>query len=205
MGSGKKSQNYSSSYSSFGDEDDYSSSNYDSLGEKFDQTIDEVNDNQTTERQEVEINFSKILQTANPRTVLTLTQPKILPAPLFVEYQNAAVFHLVAPESFDRENFEAAIERKILSQVTTAAPDVKLDWQTKSENPRVWRELRLPMIGWNVNYAIIGNELLVANDADFLRQILVKPNLSPLEKQNFPFDSLGYQFRRKKKRLRCGF
>lgn len=185
----KKTKNYSAVYSSF-DEDDYSSGNYDSPGEKFDETIDEIDDDSPTERRETEIDFSKIFQTANPRAVLTFTQPKILPAPMFVEFQNAAIFHLTAPKFFDRANFEAAIARKFPSQILILAPDVKLDWETKSENSAAWRELKLPMLGWNISYVISGNELIVANDADFLRQILTKPNLSPIEKRNLSLDSL---------------
>ena len=185
-----QSRNNHSGYSSFDSYDDYSSDNYESLSGKFDEAIDETGDNEAIERREIEVDFSKILRPANPRAILTFAQPRMLPAPRFVRFQNAAVFHLASPESFDRENFEAAISRKLLAQVMIGAPDVKFDWETKSESSRTRRELKLPMLEWNVSYALIGSELIVANDTDFLRQILIEPNLAPLKKQHSPLTSL---------------
>lgn len=182
----KKRRENHSSYSSFDDYDDYSSSNYESLGGKFDQTIDQTDDDEAVENHEMEIDFSKIFQPANPRAVLTATQPKMLSAPMFVEFRRAAVFHLASPKSFDREKFEAAIEQKLAAQVMIAAPDVKLNWKTKSENHSTWRELKLSMLGWNVCYASVGNELIVANNTDFLQQIIIEPSSSPIKKQNLP-------------------
>ena len=186
----KRSRDNYSGYSSFDDYDYYSSGKYDSLSGKFDQTIDEIDDNETNERREIEIDFSKMLEPANPRAILTFTQPKMLPAPMFVEFQRAAVFHLALPKFFDRENFEAGIAQKLSAQVLIAAPDIKLHWETKSENSHLWRELKLPMLGWNVNYTLVGNVLIVANGTDFFQQILIEPNLSLIKKQNLPLASL---------------
>lgn len=182
------------SYSNYSplDDGDYSGGGYDSLSGKFDESIDETDDDGAVERSEIEIDFPKILQTANPRAVLTFIQPQTLAAPMFVKFRRAAVVSLASPKSFDRENFESAIARKLSAQTLIAAPNARLDWETKSENAFVSRELKLPMLGWSVNYALTGGELIVANDAEFLRQILNAPNLSPIKRQNLsPFTSLS--------------
>ncbi len=186
----KKMRNYYSDYSSLNDYNDYSSDDYESLGEKFDETIDDSDDADKIERREFEIDFSRVLQAANPRAVLTFTQPKTLPAPMFVEFERAAVFHLGSPKSFDRENFEAAIKEKLSAQALIAAPAVKLNWETKSENSYTWHELKLPMLGWKVNYVLVGNELIVTNDSDLLQQILTAPLSLQDRKQNLKFTSL---------------
>ncbi len=188
----KKSRKYNSAYSTFNSYDDYSNVSYDSLRGNFDETIDETEDDDTVERSEIEIDFSKILEPSNPRTILTFTKPKILSAPMFVEFQSAAIFNLGTPKSFDRENFEAVLAQKLSAQVLIAAPGVKLDWETKSENAYTWRELKLPKLDWNINYATVGNVLIVANDSVFLRQILVEPHSAQIEKETLPpFTSLS--------------
>ncbi len=175
---------------SFDDYNDYSGDNYESLGDRFDETIDDSGDDDQIERRESEIDFSNALQAANPRAVLTFTLPKTLPAPMFVGFERAAVFHLASPTSFDQEGFEAAIREKLSAQVLIAASGVKLNWETKSENSDKWRELKLPMLGWNVYYVLVGNELIVTNDVEFLQQILTA-RLSPRSKlKNLKFSSL---------------
>ncbi len=170
--------------------DDYSSNNYESSGGKFDQTIDETDEDDTVKNLEIEIDFSKILRPGNPRAILTFTQPKVLPAPMFARFQSAALFHLASPESFDRKNFESAISQKLLAQVMIEAPDVKLNWETKFENSYIRRELKLPMLSWSVNYSLVGNELIVTNDSDFLQRILIGPRLPQIREQNLPLTSL---------------
>lgn len=186
----KKRRSDYSNYSSFNDYENYSGNDYEFLGGNFDETINEIDDNETVERDKTEIDFSKILQSANPQSLLTFTQPKQLPAPLFVEFQRAAVINLASPESFDRDNFEAAIARKISAQVMIAAPGVKLNWETITEENYSRRELKLPILGWNVSYTVRGNSLILANDVDFLRKIAAAPNQLKAEPQNSPFSTL---------------
>lgn len=179
-----------SSYSSFDVYNDYSSDDYESLNAKFDEAIDEADDTAAAAESAVKIDFAKILRPANPRTVLTFSTAKMLPAPLFVRFQNAAVFRLAAPESFDRENFEAAVARNFSAQTAIAAPDVTLTWTTRTENSHSQRELKLPMLEWSFSYALIGSDLIISDDANFLREIAIKPNSSPMKKQDSPLTSL---------------
>lgn len=186
----KRKRNYFSSYSSFNDYDYYSSGDYEHLGEDFDETIDEIDDDETIERREIEIDFSKNLKTANPQAILTFTQPKVLPAPMFFEFQRATIFSLASPNSFNRNAFESAIAQKLSAQTMIAASGVKLNWETKSEDYYSWRELNLPKIGWSISYIVRGDVLILANDTEFLRSISDVKNPPKIKKQNSPFNSL---------------
>ena len=70
------------------------------------------------------------------------------------------------------------------------ASDAKLIWETKSEKNFLWRELKLPMLGWNVCYAVRGDKLILTNDADFFQQIYAPSGLSKTAKQNSLFTAL---------------
>lgn len=175
-----------SRYSSYGynDFDDGSSS------ENYDSNIDEIEDNEPIEERKSSVDFSQFLQSANPQAILTFAQPKVLPAPKFARFERAAIFHLSAPNAFNAANFEAAIERNIAARILVSSPNAQLNWETKSENDRAWRELNLPVIGWNVSYAIRGNELILANNGDFLREILNSKNPVQNAQAQTPFSEL---------------
>lgn len=179
----KPSRNYTSGDLSFDDYDDYSSGDYESLGEKYDETIDETVDDDAAASEETNIDFSKILQPANPRAVLTFAQPILSNAPLFAEFERAAIFHLASRESFNRDAFESAIIRKLSAQTMIDEPGAELKWQTKSENNYVWRELSLPLLNWNISYTERGGELILADSSDFLRKVLTAQNPPESEKQ----------------------
>lgn len=166
-----KSRKRSTNYSSFGDYDHFRRSDYDSLSEEFDRVINDDEDGETAVRREINIDFSKMLQSANPREILAFTNPKMLPAPLFAEFQRAVAFSLASPEFFNRDDFEEAIAQKFADQLLISAPDVKLKWETKTENNRSRRELKMLMLAWEAAYFTRGNLLFLSNNADFLRQI----------------------------------
>ncbi|MDQ2745935.1 MAG: hypothetical protein M3T96_01600 [Acidobacteriota bacterium] len=150
----------------------YTSENYETLGEKFDANINDVEDAETNRQQTANADFATSFQSAVPNAALTFGAPKILPAPRFAEFRRAAVFNLAAPENFNRTAFESAVERNLAARVLVSSPEIKLNWETKNENNLSWRELDLPMLGQTVDYAIRGGEMILTNDADFLREIL---------------------------------
>jgi hypothetical protein len=180
-----------SNYSRYSYEDDgFLSDNFSSLNENFDSNIDEVEENESIEERAENINFSQFLRSANPQAVLTFTQPKALPAPKFVEFQRAAIFHFSAPKTFNITNFEAAIMRNISARILVSLPNAQLNWETKNENDSIWRELNLPMLGWNVSYAMRGNELILTNNGDFLQEILSLKNSTQNTESQTPFSEL---------------
>lgn len=160
-------------YQSF-DFDDLNGENYSYLSENFDKSIDEAeNEEILSQPHNYEIDFANLLQPANPQTVLTFTEPKVLASPLFVDFQHTAIFNLNKPANFNRELFESAVSESFLSRTLISAPDVGLSWETKSENDISWREISLPMLGLKTCYAVLGNELIMSNNSDFMRQVRI--------------------------------
>lgn len=187
----RNSENDAAKQTYFSLSDGYTSSDYEYLGENFDEAIDEVADEETTQKETADFNFSTVLQPANPQTVLTFTKPQILPAPRFVEFRRAAVFHLAAPENFNRAAFESAIEKSFTIQILVASPNANLHWESKTENDSAWRELDFPMLGQTVGYAVRGGELILTDDTGFLREILAKKaETKSVEASSQPFSEL---------------
>ena len=121
---------------------------------------------------EAKTDLSAVLRSANPRAVLTFAAPEILSAPLFVNFKRAAVVSLNAPQNFNRQLFETAITREFLNNVTIKNSGAEFKWETVSENNSARRELKLPMLGFIINYVLRGNILILTNDGGFLSDIL---------------------------------
>lgn len=177
------------SFSANGD-DDYSAGDYNDLSAKFEQNIDEMEEPEKTAEAEKAVNFSALLQAANPQAVLTFTQPAVLPAPKFVEFYRAAVFRFSAPNAFDRTAFEAAIEQSVARQILISSPGTQLKWETKNEQNVAVRELNLPALGWGFSYAVRGNELILTNSSAFLKKILAAKNPVSALNSDLPFSEL---------------
>lgn len=166
----------SSFYSSFDVTDENEGEDYGYLSSNFDESIDEIETDETIERSEIKIDFDEFLKAAEPREVLTFVRPQILPAPLFADFRRASIFRLAAPSNYNRQAFEAAIERKFTAQTMIAAPNVEFVWETKTENGSARRELKLPMLEWRAVYALRGDLLIIANDESFFREIVAANN-----------------------------
>jgi hypothetical protein len=168
----------------YSDYDNYKSDwhDYEYLDNVFDQNIDESEENETVERQSVKVDFFQSLQSANPSAIVHFTVPNILPAPMFIEFKQASIFNLSAPQKFNQNAFESEIEKSLAAQVMILSPEAKLLWETKSEDNLTWRELNLPIIGWNVSYVIRGNNLILTNNSEFLQEILATQNSPKMEK-----------------------
>ncbi|CAN5839763.1 hypothetical protein BH20ACI4_BH20ACI4_21400 [soil metagenome] len=145
---------------------------YENLGENFDEAIDETEEDFEIGEDQTKIDFAAVLSPANPRAVLTFAAPEILPAPLFVNFKRAAFFSLNAPQNFDRRLFETAVTREFLNNVTIENSGAELKWETVSENDLPRRKLELPMLGFNVNYVLTENILILTSDEEFLSEIL---------------------------------
>lgn len=187
---GKKSSRDSETYFSFGDYDHYSSGDCYSLGGDFDETIDETDDDETVEEEKVEVDFSKVFQSANPQAILTFGQPELADAPLFAHFNQAVVFYLASENSFDRNGFETAIFQKFAAQTTIGKLDSELNWETKNEDAHVRRELNFPMLNLNVSYSVKDNLLIVTNNSEFLKNISAAKKSVNDGAETFSADSL---------------
>jgi hypothetical protein len=186
-------RNYSPSYS-FYDFDDSEERDYEYLDRKFDETIDEApEDNfkksKVIEDKSYQSNLQNILQTANPQSVLTLTEPKNLPMPLFAEFRRATVIKTVA--LVNQIQLENAVAQAARNRVSLSVSDINLTWKTAGENGLSWRELNLPMLGWEICYAQRGENLIVSNSSNLLRETLAHTEDIQDEKVSaFPIDNL---------------
>jgi hypothetical protein len=186
-------RNYSPSYS-FYDFDDSEERDYEYMDRKFDEMIDEApEDNfkksKVIEDKSYQSNLQNILQTANPQSVLTLTEPKNLPMPLFAEFRRATVIKTVAP--VNQIQLENAVAQAARNRVSLSASDINLTWKTAGENGLSWRELNLPMLGWEICYAQRGENLIVSNSSNLLRETLAHTEDIQDEKVSaFPIDNL---------------
>ena len=177
-------------YSSF--DDDWKTTDFTSLGEDFDSRINETEDvEKPAETGASAIDFAAILQSAEPQTALTLTEPEILPAPQFVEFRRGAILTFAAPEKFDRAAFESAIAEKIWSQMTAADGNFGQTWQTVGENNFARRELNLPLTGWKAVYQIRGNKLILSNSAEFFEKIITPRNPQIIDASELPLTQLS--------------
>lgn len=178
---------YNSSFYNF---DDYSSSDYEYLSETFDENINETQDDETIERRETTVDFSETLKSANPQAVLSFGKPKLSPAPLFIKFKRGTIFHLASVAGFNQTEFEAKIVQKFVAQTMISSPNIMLNWETKTENNLTWRELKLPMLEWKAVYVLRGNYLILANDSEFLREIVSAENVQTVGNTTFPFTKL---------------
>ena len=186
-------RNYSPSYS-FYDFDDSEERDYEYMDRKFDEMIDEApEDNfkksKVIEDKSYQSNLQNILQTANPQSVLTLTEPKNLPMPLFAEFRRATVIKTVAP--VNQIQLENAVAQAARNRVSLSASDINLTWKTAGENGLSWRELNLPMLGWEICYAQRGENLIVSNSSNLLRETLAHTeDIQDKKVSAFPIDNL---------------
>lgn len=186
-------RNYFPNYS-FYDFDDSEQTGYEYLDGKFDETIDETPEDNFKESKIVEdkiyqSNLQNVLQTANPQSVLTLAAPKNLPVPLFAEFRRAVVVKTIAP--VNQIQLETAVAQAARSRVSISVAEINLTWKNAGENGLSWRELNLPMLGWEICYAQRGGNLIVSNSSNLLREILVQSENVPLEKvSESPIDNL---------------
>jgi hypothetical protein len=179
------------SWESFSEDDFYSGDSYDQesgyyhLGDRYDTSINDPYDARVTERDEPDANpvaaelqqqfFTNVqaaLTPARPSTALLATRPHTTDGPLFVEFRRAAIVHLQSAGNLRRDLLEKAIALAAQSRLTVAGRGSEPVWENRNEGEHVWRQLRLPMLGWEICYAIKGSDLIVANSLDVLKTVL---------------------------------
>jgi hypothetical protein len=168
--------------------DDYdieSYGRYSYLDHRYDSSIDDPRDARVTEPDEPGANpavaelerqfFTTVqaaLAPARPSTVLITTRPHTTDGPLFVEFRKAAIIHLQSAGNLRRDLLENAIGLAAQGRLTVAGRGSEPAWENRKEGDYVWRQLQLPMLGWEICYAIDGRELIVTNSAELLKRVL---------------------------------
>lgn len=169
-------------YDNYDDSDGYSDDdNYYYLDSTFDQFIDEddkdavKNDDQSSERTaNLESNLRQILANAQTSAAITIANPRKLEAPLFIQFEKAAVFYLAAPQNLNQQNLENAISAISARGLTVADEKSNLVWNNQTDSKNSWRELTFPALKRQICYSVQGNTLIVANSAEYLKFLLSK-------------------------------
>jgi hypothetical protein len=171
------------------DEEGDDVSRYLHLDDEYDSMIDDAGDAGMTERDEprgnplgdeAEARFAASLQEslapAHPLWAANLTSPQTMKGPLFVEFRRAAIVTLRAPGSLNREMFESALGQAVQARLMTAGARANLKWTDADGAGQRWRQLDVPMLGWELCYALKGSELIVSNSRELLQSVLAHEN-----------------------------
>ena len=189
---GQASENWS--WRSYSGDDFYNNDSYDEewgysyLDYRFDSLIDDPYDARVTEpeepganpmRAEAEHQFFTNVQTAlapaRPSTAVVATRPHATDGPLFVEFQKAAIIHLQSAGNLKRDVLERAIALGAQGRLTVAGKGSEPAWESRNDGEHSWRQLHLPMLGWEICYSIKDEELIVANSTELLKTVLDLP------------------------------
>ena len=187
------------SWDSYSEDDFYGDDSYDlesgyyHLGRRYDTAIDDPYDARVSEpeepggnpiaaelEQQFSTNVQAALAPARPSTALLTTRPHTTDGPLFVEFRRAAIIHLQSAGNLKRDLLERAIASAAQGRLTVAGRGSEPVWEDRKEGEHGWRQLRLPMLGWEICYATKHRELIVANSAELLKSVLNSATNKPL-------------------------
>ena len=175
----------SDDFYAFGDGDYEPYERYSSLGDNYDTTIDDPYDARVSDRPEPGRNplaaeleqqfltgIQNVLGPARPSAVAVATTPHATKGPLFVEFRKVAIFNLQAPGSLRRELLEQTVAQGAQARLTIVNSGSQPRWESRSDAGLAWRYLDLPMLGWEICYAVKDNMLIVSNSNELMKAVL---------------------------------
>jgi hypothetical protein len=158
---------------------------YSYLDYRYDSLINDPYDARVSEHEEpggnplateVEHQFFTNVQTAlaaaRPSTMVLATRPHTIDGPLFVEFQRAAIIHLQSAGNLRRDLLEKGIALAAQGRLTVAGRASEPVWEDRVDGASRWRQLHLPLLGWEICYALSDGELIVTNSAELLKTVL---------------------------------
>jgi len=178
----------------YSDDSDEGYDRYSYLDYRYDSSIDDVYDARVTEperpggnpvavdlEQQFFTNVQAALASARPATAILATRPHTSDGPLFVEFRKTAIIHLQSAGNLRRDLLEKAIALAAQGRLTVAGKGSQPAWENRSEGGNAWRQLRLPMLGWEICYAVKNEDLIVTNSAELLQSVLDTSSRKPFE------------------------
>jgi hypothetical protein len=177
------------SWDSYSSEDFYPTSGddyepydrYTYLDDSYDKTINDPYDARVSERVEPGRNplaaqldqqflsgLQNILSPARASAVAVATAPHVTKGPLFAEFRRVAIFNLQSPGNLRRELLEQTVAQGAQARLTVVSSASQPRW----ENHGAWRSLDLPMLGWEVCYALKDNMLIFSNSNEMMKAVL---------------------------------
>ena len=166
--------------------DDYDSyDRYSYLDDTYDKTIDDPYDARVSERiepgrnplaAELEQQFlsglQNVLSPARASAVAVATMPHATKGPLFVEFRRVAIFNLQSPGSLRRELLEQTVAQGAQARLTVVNSASQPKWESRNDAGLAWRSLNLPMLGWEISYALKDNILIMSNSNELMKAVL---------------------------------
>jgi hypothetical protein len=166
--------------------DDYDSyDRYSYLDDTYDKTIDDPYDAHVTERvepgrnplaAELEQQFlsglQNVLSPARTSAVAVATMPHLTKGPLFAEFRRVAIFNLQAPGGLRRELLEQTVAQGAQARLTVVNSGSQPKWESRNDAGLAWRLLDLPMLGWEISYALKDNMLIISNSNELMKAVL---------------------------------
>jgi hypothetical protein len=168
-----------------GDDDYEPYDRYSSLDDSYDKTIDDSYDARVSERvepgrnpvaaeleQQFLLGLQNVLSPAHPSAVAVATTPHTAKGPLFVEFRKVAILNLRSPSNLRVELLEQAAAQGAQGRLTVVSSGWQPRWETRSDSGLTWRSLYLPMLGWEICYALKDNLLIVSNSNELMKSVL---------------------------------
>src|SRR5262249_10585092 len=88
------------------------------------------------------------------------------------EFRKVAILKLKSPGNLQQNLLEHAIALAAQSRLTVAGRAAEPKWESHNESDISWRQLDLPLLGWEICYAIADSKLIFANSNQLLREVL---------------------------------
>jgi len=148
-------------------DDDYGS-------DKFEKYINETDEDAVPGpgKDTATVDLASSIEAAGPRAVLALERSRAQQAPLFIDFDRAVVATLSSPAAFDRAGFEKALSEALAARLLVRGQNLDAQWVTKADKGVLFRVLAAPVLDWDVEYAVQGNQLVVSNSREFLLDVL---------------------------------
>jgi hypothetical protein len=184
------------SWDSYSSDDFYPASddNYDSydrysyLDDSYDTTIDDPYDARVTDRAEPGRNpmfaeleqqflngLQNVLSPARPSAIAVATTPHATNGPLFVEFRKVAILNLQSSGNLRRELLEQTVALGAQGRLTVVSSASQPKWEDRNDAGLAWRSLHLPMLGWEICYALKNNVLIFSNSNELMKAVLASP------------------------------
>lgn len=158
---------------------------YSNLDESYEKTIDDPYDARVTAPVEPGRNplaaqlehqflsdLQNVLGPARPSAVAIATTPHVTKGPLFVEFRKVAILTLQSPANLRRELLEQTVAQGVQGRLTVVHSGRQSKWESRTDGGLTWRSLDLPMLGWEICYAVNGNVLVLSNSTEMMKEVL---------------------------------
>jgi hypothetical protein len=164
-------------YFRYNDYNNFDERRYSYLDSDFDENVNEDVEGESLKPKR--FSTDNIQVSGNPTAILTAASPQILENSLFAEFRKITVISLKNPSSFHANQFENSIVEALKNRVTAA--DADFVWETESG----LRKLKIPMLGWEIGYALKDGKLFVANNFGLLNDVVSNQNQVTPHKASF--------------------